>query len=342
MKCAFAKGCDDKKKERQRPGITPCRPLTGKGRLAVKRALPTWELGSRAATSQGLESHCRRAAACRPPRVGMTLLSAPVILGAFCTSARQDLQLFAAPCNYCKQVFCRSGSTLAARTPYVSLIRMSTPLQPAAACWTRAPWMPPETTQREWQIEKRENRADCQRIPEDSLSLCFQTNASASCLLFSKWNKPLPASFCQRAARSEAHSSNLADVGSRSMQLPLEHLSRTFALQSSETHCCRWPLSLQSSRWRATSSCRDDVSVWACGSSSILHCGTTGLAFNFRFTAFSDPTRPIEHASATSCWLLDSQTWNRQEEGRREAGGRVCCAAARHAVTSLRSNLNKT
>ena len=125
------------------------------------------------------------------------------------------------------------------------------------------------------------------------------------------------------------------------MQLQLEHLNRTFALQSSETHCCRWPLSLQSSRWRATSSRRDDVSVWACDSSSILHCGTTGLAFNFRFTAFSDSIRPIEHASATSCCLLDSQTWNRQGEGRREAGGRVCCTAEKHAVSSLRSNLNK-
>ena len=130
-------------------------------------------------------------------------------------------------------------------------------------------------------------------------------------------------------------------IGSRSMQLQLEHLNRTFALQSSETHCCRWPLSLQSSRWRATSSRRDDVSVWACGSSSILHCGISGLSSNFRFTAFSDSIRPIEHASATSCCLLDSQTWNRQGEGRREAGGRVCCTAERHAVSSLRSNLNK-
>ena len=123
----------------------------------MKRALPTWELGSRAATSQGLESHCRRAAACQPPRVGMTLPSAPVILGAFCTSARQDLQLFAAPCNYCKQVFCRSGSgpavlrafctaayqdclpTSGSQHSRIRSDRLSTPLQQAAACWTRRP-----------------------------------------------------------------------------------------------------------------------------------------------------------------------------------------------------------
>ena len=40
---------------------------------------------------------------------------------------------FAAPCNYGTQVACRSGSALL-RTLYASLIRMSMPLQPAAAC----------------------------------------------------------------------------------------------------------------------------------------------------------------------------------------------------------------
>ena len=113
---------------------------------------------------------------------------------------------------------------------------------------------------------------------------------SALSLLLPTWKNSLPASDWQRAARSEAHSSSLGDVGSRSMQLQLEHVSRTFTLQLSETHCPP----LQSGRW---------LSI--------------------------------------SCCLLDSHAWNRQEEGRGEAGGRVCCAAERHAVTSVPSNLNK-